>query len=365
MLDLKQSPTQRHLDKNTTINLGSFYTPKILVQKAYELMQRHISNLRDYIFLDSSCGYGDFFIKDFTYIGADIDKRALQRVGNAKIIHTNSLFQICREKFSLTKEERLIIIGNPPYNDKTSLLKSKIKEELFQIDEALKHRDLGIAFLRSYELLKPEFICVLHPLSYLIKKTNFNALKNFKKHYKLLDSLVISSEFFTPNSNTFFPIIIALYKKDEQGMDFDFIQNYEFESIEGYVFKLKDFDFITSYICKYPNLKDEREGVAYFHTLRDINALKRNQTFLPKQGSNTIKIFKENLKYYIYIHFFKSYAKKLPYYFGNLDVFIDNEAFLKISSEFENWFYQKKFDENKIKTYFNTLFKKYIRDKNE
>ena len=105
--------------------------------------------------------------------------------------------------------------------------------------------------------------------------------------------------------------------------------------------------------------------MAYFHTLRDINALKRNQTFLPKQGSNTIKIFKENLKYYIYIHFFKTYAKKLPYYFGNLDVFIDNEAFLKISSEFENWFYQKKFDENKIKAYFNTLFKKYIRDKNE
>ncbi|MCX2682561.1 hypothetical protein OQH60_01545 [Campylobacter sp. MIT 21-1685] len=356
------NPIQRHLDKETTINLGSFYTPKILVEKAYGLMQRHILNLPSYVFLDSSCGCGDFFIKDLVYIGADIDKNALQKVTNVKTFHTNSLFEVSRQKFTLKKDDKVIIIGNPPYNDKTSLLRADVKKDLFECDSKLKHRDLGISFLRSYAVLEPEFICVLHPLSYLIKKSNFNALFDFKKNYKLVNSLIISSAFFTPNSSTFFPIIIALYEKNACGMEYEFIQNYSFRTIEGQSFILKDFDFIGHYVNKYPNPKDTRKAIAFFHTLRDINALNRNQTFMPKQNANSIKIFQENLKYYVYIHFFKVYAKTLPYYFGNLDVFIDNEAFLQISDEFEKWFFKESFNEVKIKDYFTKLFARYVKD---
>lgn len=354
------SATQKHLDKVSAVNLGSFYTPQSLVLMAYALLQRYIGDLSSYVLLDSSCGYGDFFIKNLNYIGADIDEIALNRlqskVKNAKTLCTNSLHKVSRAKFSIKDEQKLIIIGNPPYNDKTSLLKSKIKKEIFECDKALKHRDLGISFLRSFELLKPDFICILHPLSYLVKETNFKALKQFKEHYKLIDSLIISSQFFTPNSSSFFPIIIALYEKNENGMDFKFIQNYLFKSVEGQKFKLKDFDFITNYVCKYPNLKDEREAVAYFYPLRDINALKRNQSFLQGRSQNAIKVFKDNLKYYIYIHFFKQYSKNLPYFLGNLDIFIKHNAFLKIEDEFLAWFYQKPFDEVKIKAYFENLF---------
>ena len=53
---------QRHLNKIDTINLGSFYTPKFIVEIAYEMLERNV-NLRDFTLLDSSCGYGDFFIK--------------------------------------------------------------------------------------------------------------------------------------------------------------------------------------------------------------------------------------------------------------------------------------------------------------
>ncbi|WP_158654868.1 hypothetical protein [Helicobacter mesocricetorum] len=31
---------QKHLTKERTINLGSFYTPKNIIQKAYELLHR-------------------------------------------------------------------------------------------------------------------------------------------------------------------------------------------------------------------------------------------------------------------------------------------------------------------------------------
>ncbi|WP_254064924.1 SAM-dependent methyltransferase [Campylobacter sp. CCUG 57310] len=343
---------QTHLSKNQTINLGSYYTPKFVVDIVYDMLGKYI-NFNDFVFLDSSCGYGDFFTKNLKYIGADIDEVALKKVSRDVLkIHTNSLLNLSRDKFEIQATDNLVIIGNPPYNDKTSIVRNSIKKELFSMDKNLEHRDLGISFMRSFEVLKPEFVCVLHPLSYLIKQTNFNALAKFKNNYKLIDAVIISSEIFTSNSNTFFPIIIALYEKNSLGMSYEFIKNYEFKTYESNKFCLSDFDFIGNYVQKYPNHNDNREAVAYFHTLRDINALKRNRTFVKTQGANTVKVFAENLKYYCYIDHFKRFANNLPYYFGNLDVFIDNNKFLEISDEFLNTKGSKNIDK-----YFKTLIK--------
>ncbi|RDU72306.1 hypothetical protein CQA66_05375 [Helicobacter aurati] len=343
---------QKHLNKERTVNLGSFYTPTNIVQKAYELLQKRV-NLKDFLLFDSACGYGDFFIGDYQYLGADIDEIALQKV-NSKIrtIATNSLLNVSRSKFGIPENENLIIIGNPPYNDKTSIINNGIKRQLFDIDKNLAHRDLGISFLRSFALLNPGFICVLHPLSYLIKESNFKALKLFKECYALLEDIIISSEIFTPHSKTFFPIIIALYIKDNRGMDYDFIKNYQFSTDSGKKLRLNDFDFIGNYVLKYPNPKDKRKEIAYFHTLRDINALKRNQTFMTKCSANSIRVFQDNIQYYYYIHHFKKFADKLPYYFGNLDIFINHEEFLKISDAFMD------FKTNAcVQEYFEKLFK--------
>lgn len=347
---------QTHLDRKDTINLGSFYTPKFCVEIAYQMLEK-VADLHNFILFDSSCGYGDFFIKELNYLGADIDKQALEKVNkNIQTICTNSLYQVNRKKYNISDSERLIIIGNPPYNDKTSIIRNDIKQDLFQIDENLKHRDLGISFLRSYEILQPEFICILHPLSYLIKKTNFNALKEFSKNYRLIDGVVISSEVFTPNSSTYFPIIIALYQKNIQGMDYEFIKDYSFKIYpDDKVLCLNNFDFIGNYVQKYPNHKDTRQEVAYFYTLRDINALKRSKTFLDKPQANSIKVFADNIKYYYYIHHFKQFAHQLPFYFGNLDVFINNEDFLPLADEF----LQLK-SNNKVQMYFERLFKEYV-----
>ena len=345
---------QKHLSKERAVDLGSFYTPTNIVQKAYELLQKRV-NLKDFLLFDNACGYGDFFIGNYQYLGADIDEIALQKV-NSKIrtIATNSLLNVSRHKFGISENENLIIIGNPPYNDKTSIINNGIKQQLFDIDKILAHRDLGISFLRSYALLKPDFICVLHPLSYLIKESNFKALRFFKEQYVLLDGLIISSENFTPHSKTFFPIIIALYARNPQGMDYDFIKNYHFSTDDGQKLCLSDFDFIGNYVKKYPNPKDKREEVAYFHTLRDINALKRNQTFMTQCSANSIRVFADNIKYYCYIHHFKKFADKLPYYFGNLDIFINHEEFLKISDDFKD-----STPNTRVQEYFEKLFKEY------
>ena len=70
---------QAHLDRIQTINQGSFYTPDFIVHLVYQMLLNSISNLQDYVLLDSSCGYGSFLnLEGFKQnIGADIDSIAL------------------------------------------------------------------------------------------------------------------------------------------------------------------------------------------------------------------------------------------------------------------------------------------------
>lgn len=342
-----------HLSTKEQINLGSFYTTDFLVNEVYIMLKKHIDS-KDYVLLDSSCGSGNFlqsqamiksgFAKDSfsKIIGVDIDKTALhiaKRTLDSKVIllHKNALHNVVREHFSITQTDRLIIVGNPPYNDRTSIVQNHLKnKDSIQIDSTLQHRDIGISFLRSYEKLKADFICVLHPLSYLIKRTNFNALKDFTKAYKLVDSTIISSQIFCKDSKGYFPIIIALYKRDNKGMNYEYVCNFSFTTIEGKQFSLNDFDYTSSYIDKYPNKKrvEKSQVKAMFYTMRDINALRRSKTFINKENSNTIFVTKEKYSLYCYIDVFKLFLPHIPYYFGNCDAMIDFQQFKALEFDF-------------------------------
>ncbi|WP_033787398.1 hypothetical protein [Helicobacter pylori] len=307
------------------MNLGAYYTPSYLVDCAYRLLKKH-ANIENYTLLDSACGNKEFLkLKHPRKIGADIDP-------NCNALMINALVNPKRENYGISQDEPLIIVGNPPYNDRTSFVKQDIKNKdfIFEIDNDLKSRDLGISFLKSFVALKPAFICVLHPLSYLIKEANFKQLKLFKDHYRLLDALVVSSKYFTKSNE--FPIVIALY---EQGrMDYGYIRRFIFQTDCGTTLCLNDFDYIANYVDKYPNAKKVSACVGYFFPMRDINALKRNKTFLNAPSANAVHISQDKLIYYQYIHYFKEIAPKIPYYFGNLDIIIDHFAFLEMKDAF-------------------------------
>ena len=331
---------QKHLNFEDTINYGSYYTPPLIVDFVYEIISKNIKNLKDYVFLDTSCGYGNF-LRFKNSIGADIDKKAIQVASkehpDCKFFLHDSLKNVKRSQYGLSDSDKIITIGNPPYNDTTSIVRKKIKTETANPDNELKHRDVGISFLRSYEKLSSDYVCVLHPLSYLIKKTNFNSLKNFKDNYKLIDGLIISSaEFSATSKSTSFPIIIALYKKEECGMDYDYILDFSFKTKEGNTLRLREFDNISNYLSKYPNhntVKSE-ETVANFWTMRDINALKRSKSFIAKESYNAIRVTKEKFSLYCYVDIFKNYINHIPYYMGNCDVMINYPEFKKLEDIF-------------------------------
>ncbi|MDR1033950.1 MAG: SAM-dependent methyltransferase [Bifidobacteriaceae bacterium] len=337
--------SQQHLSHKRQVDLGSFYTPKSIVDLTYSVLKRNVKDLENWTIFDSSCGYGSFLVGDFgkRKIGADVDESALNeaksKTKDVQIYKANSLQNIARQNYNIATDEKLVIIGNPPYNDATSMIHQKTKDKFIQnqIDRDVKTRDLGMSFLLSYDKLHADYICVLHPLSYLIKKANFASLKMFTKNYKLIDGIVISSHEFSDTSRrTAFPILIALYKRGEK-MDYDFIKKYRFKTMEGTEFCLDDFDTIANYISKYPNknsISATNNPVAKFYTMRDINALKRSRTFIDSDMSNTVYIVMDKLPYYCYVDIFKKYADKLPYYLGNCDVIIDNREFEKIKDCF-------------------------------
>lgn len=366
--------SQAHLAYESRVNLGSYYTPTEIVDIAWEMIAPYVNSQTTVI--DSACGYGDF-LKDrgqSVTIGCDIDETAIdvakKKNNKVRFFQTNALCNVSRAKFGIPQQSDLVVVGNPPYNDKTSLIRHSIKDVDFDIDEDIASRDLGISFLRSYNKLEADLICVLHPLSYLIKPTNFRLLKEFTANYRLIEGLLISSwEFPESAKHTPFPIVLALYERDTQGMTYDFICSFRFRidgkdnkkraapikpqrgamSIEG--FCLSDFDYIAGYVDKYPKKRStsdytlfssvvedphhsEKDDPLFFWTMRDINALKRNRTFVESYSANTIVIDKQKLDYYAYVDVFKRNLHRLPFYFGNCDVLIDDNLFKQYKSVF-------------------------------
>ncbi len=375
MLSNRHQISPYHLDKISLINKGAFYTLPAYVNIAWKFIKSHID--KKTVIFDPACGYGIFLTKQTVAkkIGNDIDETALEIAkSNARdvIYYKHNFLKVFdRAAYGIDKNEKLIIIGNPPYNDITSQAKKKLKTLNFEVDDRLKARDIGISFLRAFDYLKANYVCVLHPLSYLIKKANFNLLKNFKENYILLDGLIISSKHFHQTSKSSeFPIIIALYKrKEKNGMDYEYIKNFNFKTIEGKLFKLNDFEYLGDFIKKYPKKNAKfKEGDILFYTLRDINALKRNKTFIEKPIANAVKVDIDKLDYYIYVDIFKDFIRHVPYYFGNLDILIDTQLFRRYKDYFISYalkkypFLKKHYPNYKIHSKDKTFILKYFKE---
>lgn len=324
----------KHLSYKNQINFGSFYTPKKYVDLVKMWMQEYAIN-GQYTIMDPSCGYGAFFqlkeeYEDNKYIGNDIDKFAVKKAKEyfpfVKFYNKNLFINVKRNNFDIKENEKLIIVGNPPYNDVTSQAHQNLKKVVIDMDEDVKTRDYGMTSLLVYNKLEADYVIVLHPLSYLIKKANFNSCLKFLKNYKLVEHIIFNSQEFANTSKTMgFPIIVAMYKRDaDNGMSYEDILNIKFRTIEGNAFSLNDRDYLSKYIKKYPN-NDRYDKEILFYTLRDINALKRSRTFIKNREANAVDVNPQKLSFYCYIDCFKMFAKT-PYYMGNFDIpFIYNE----------------------------------------
>ncbi len=289
-----------HLPKNERIQLGSYYTPKKLVELVHEFIKPYLENKKkDVILFDSAGGCGAFLfdMKHYDYRIADCDLEVYpflkQHFSRHNIFRTNSLKGVNRDKYLIPSSAFLIMIGNPPYNDTTSEFKNGEKGQNI-CDEDLYDRDIGVSFLKSYHKLKADVVCVLHPLSYLIKETNFKRLRDFKDNYRLIRGEIFSSALFHGTGTGKFPILVALYEKNADGMTFEDIRNFRFNILDDdKTFVLSNFKTTDGYINKYPPRKNDVQKSPiglYYYTFRDLNSLKKNTSFWTKEHPNGIVV---------------------------------------------------------------------------
>ena len=334
-MDLNRS---QHLCHKDIVNLGSFYTPYKYVMLAGEWLES-VGMDETYTILDSSCGYGAFFelsqfFRKNKYIGNDIDSEAIRMVPNAfpfvKLYNKNALINVSRAQFGITSDEKLVVVGNPPYNDTTSIINQHIKRKSVQMDRDISTRDLGISSLLSYNKLCADYVLILHPLSYLIKRANYRLGGRFFCNYSIEEHIIFSSQEFAGTSRmNGFPIIMALYKRTPgKGIKYSDVMQYRFRTIEGRSFRLIDRDYVANYIQKYPHNTRYSQEIL-FYTLRDINALARSRTFIKDRVANAVDVDPTKLGYYCYIDCFKKYAT-VPYFMGNFDVPFIKEDFKEV-----------------------------------
>lgn len=330
----------KHLSKEDIIKNGSIFTPQYLVSLVSTLLDGYINE--NSVIADFGSGYGaflqQFMNKGKRCFATDYDEISCalldQEYPSIDIYHENSLLNISREKYNLADEDELVIVGNPPYNDVTSQYKKGEKGSLV-CDEDVFSRDFGVSFLKAYCKLNAKYICVLHPLAYLIKKNNFSSLEAFKDNYRLIDAVIFSSQCFESikKTNAEFPVVAALYEKNALGMNYNFVESFEFKIFNSKKkFTLWNINTIDKKVNKYPK-KEEHNGLQ-FYTMRDINALMRNATFVEGNIPNGVEVPLNALYQYGWILFFKNNfnPKENKFLYGNLSPLYPNE----IDDEFKN-----------------------------
>ena len=347
-----------HLNDTKKSNLGKYYTPKELVQLVYDLISDKIGE-NDYV-MDLCCGCGAFMtiFDEFNLIGRDVDKNAigvLELLQYKNVAIDNSLFNVSRDKYGLKDTDKICIIGNPPYNDTTSKNKrfgTNAKTETgTEIDADIKTNDLGRSFLKAYAKLSPEYICVLHPLAYLIKEQNFKSLDKFNKEYKLIDGVIFQSSLFNDLiGSSEFPVIAALYGKGT--MDYDYIKDFNFKIFKSEkTFTLKNFTTIDNLPeaswtsdsgkkaknrFKYPRKIDDHHILKsdinlYQYNIRDTNSLMSSGNIMAlanNDNMNYCTIFYDELPYFSYIHNYRNFMQN-DYLIGNLSPLVNPEDMKK------------------------------------
>lgn len=335
-----------HLPDTKKANLGKYYTPKEIVET---LRTEIVDKIReDTHVMDLACGCGAFLelFDDCHIVGRDIDEQAIEILdlfNFSNIGVDNSLLHVSRQKYGLSDQDDLIIIGNPPYNDTSSINKrysTKAKSKRNPEDADIHCRDIGRSFLEAYAKLCPRYICVLHPLSFLIKKVNFNSMKRLRSHYVLENAVIFKSSVFKDlYGGTPFPIVIATYRYDEHGMDYDFIKNFIF-TIYGSSqrFSLRNIeqaghDYIHQTVTS-RDLENDSDIGLYHYNFRDINSLNKanfqNEDYRTAHHDTMIVVNYDDLWKYCYVNCIKKFLLPMLtegnyYILGNLNPIIDKE----------------------------------------
>jgi hypothetical protein len=325
-------------------SLGKYYTPAHMVIDAKAMIDDFLDANPGCVIADLAAGCGAFLsaFNDRTIIGRDIDAEAvliLKSMGYVNVKVDNSLVKVSRGKLGLTDDDCLVIVGNPPWNDQTSKNKrvgsnGKITVDT-EIDPDIATNDFGICFMRAIGKLRPQVVCIIHPLSYLTKEANVRQMKPFLDQYTLNAVKVVSSAEFGKSitSTTPFPVVIARYDLGG-GTSWDDLKDFAFhiygfndaENRFRHTGEVLTLNKLTTTdhgdrIRKYPPGKsqDKTSDInVYQYNFRDANSVMASANISNKtNGKDYVPVMFAELYKYAYINVFKRHFGK-SFVFGNI-----------------------------------------------
>jgi len=128
--------------------------------------------------------------------------------------------------------------------------------------------------------------------------------------------------------------MIGLYERNDVGMNFDYILNFNFSILDSNdKFNLSNFETTDGYINKYPPRKKDATispiGL-YYYTFRDFNSLRKNASFMNKPHYNAIVVTVSNFCKYAYLYALKTlFQPENSWLYGNLSPLINRDLLEK------------------------------------
>lgn len=298
---------------------GKYFTPAHVGRLLEDLVNPILEEMPEAILLDPAAGHGGLLsgFESQARVVADIDPEAVRvmaEMGFKSPLETNSLLGVSRAKFGITDSDKVIVVSNPPFNDGTSQHKRVVKAAAgtpAACDLDLVTRDTGAAFMLMAAKINADAVVMIHPLSYLIKQTNFDRLSKFAAKYKLVSGVVISSAEFATGGKPF-PLVLAVYRKGS--MTFADIEQFEFPIYRnangtfldsGTRLKLAAVEttqgFIRSTVPTKGMPKVSTLGLHQYN-FRDINFVESSGNLTETQSDSTIPVELPTLGRYSYIN---------------------------------------------------------------
>ena len=328
---------QQWVNFNTSkdrVRLGQFYTPEHVTAQFKELLDPVLDLLpKNTVLLDPAVGTRALLSLDNSHrcIGADIDPRAVAinaELGYDDVLETNSLCDVSRAKFGVGESDPLVLVMNPPFNNKTSMHHRAEKTgQVHTCDAAVAAPDLGVSFLKLGVVLKADAMVVIHPWSLLGKQNNFRDLGSFSSDYRLTQGAIFSSAEFGLKGEEF-PVLIGVYRpgsmtyEDFRQMELPIYRNVGGTLMhDGEFLKLAHAQSLTKPIRGGTPTKDMRQdsefGIYQFN-LRDNNNVKSTANLTTKRSSSTIPVQASNLGHYSHINCLRRYLEN-DFTTGNLN----------------------------------------------
>lgn len=285
ILKSKMTPEQYEEARRTT--LDSFYTPKILIDGIYDVINN--MNFKGGTVLEPSIGIGSFIGNmpkkmrlNTEFIGVELDSTSAKI---SQILYPNSkIYNMDFKKYEIPDNSVNLVIGNPPFGT------TKIHDDMNKDISGLSVHNYFVS--KSINKLKDGGILAMVITNSFLDSTDTRARDYISQYANLLGAIRLSNKAFKDNANTDVVTDIVFFRKRKDQSNNNYL---EWNSVS----ELNDTP-INKYFVNNPNMllgEWGRYGTMYKGDMPSLKPFEdKDFTTIFKKALENISIAEKNYK---------------------------------------------------------------------